>query len=377
MILAGEPAERALITWARGNRYAGSGDRSAVRDLVYDALRKRGSYAYLGGALNGRGLMIGALRAAGQDPATLFTGATYAPPTLSADELAAPTTLPDSGPARWNMPEDMIAAFTQSLGADAPAAMDVLSQRADVHLRVNTKRATREAVQTSLAAEGIETALHPQVETALIATKNARRIQTAQAYTQGLVELQDAASQAAILRLPLQDGMRVLDYCAGGGGKALAMAARAKLQVFAHDAAPQRMNDIPARAARAGVKIERLSGAEIAKAAPYDLVLVDAPCSGSGTWRRTPDAKWRFGISQVENLVTLQGQILFKAAQLVARGGILAYATCSVLRDENEAQVARFLEDVPQFRQIDTLGLRPQAEWDGFFLAVLVRSETT
>ncbi|WP_273688861.1 RsmB/NOP family class I SAM-dependent RNA methyltransferase [Ketogulonicigenium vulgare] len=370
-IIAGEPAERALISWARANRYAGSGDRAAVRDRVFDALRRRGEYAHLGHALSGRGLMIGALRAAAEDLQAIFSGAAYAPPALTEAERAAPAPLPDDGPARWNLPAPLIAAFRASLGDQADSAMAALSQRADVHLRVNTRKGSREKAQAALAAEEIETRPHDSVETALIVTKNARKVQNAQAYLQGLVELQDAASQAAILRLPLSDGMRVLDYCAGGGGKSLAMGARARLDIAAHDAAPARMADLPARAARAGLKIRQIGPADVARSGPYDLVLIDAPCSGSGTWRRTPDAKWRFEDKDLQALVRVQSEILPKAARLVTAGGVLAYATCSVLQGENDAQIAAFCAAHPRWQQTDRMQLLPGPDWDGFYLSVL------
>jgi 16S rRNA (cytosine967-C5)-methyltransferase len=161
----------------------------------------------------------------------------------------------------------------------------------------------------------------------------------------------------------------VLDYCAGGGGKALALAARGAA-VTAHDADPGRMRDLPARAARAGARVE----IEAAPAGAFDLVLCDAPCSGSGTWRRAPEAKWRLTPERLAALTELQAQILDQAAPLVAPGGALAYATCSLLEAENGAQTADFLARHPGWQLENERRLTPLEGGDGFYLALLRRS---
>ena len=200
------------------------------------------------------------------------------------------------------------------------------------------------------------------------------KLSGAAAYREGLVELQDAASQAAMEFLPLRDDMRVLDYCAGGGGKALALAGRADARFFAHDANPERMRDLPERARRAGVRINRLGGEDVTGAAPFDLVLCDVPCSGSGTWRRDPDAKWRFTRERLEALTRAQDAILEAAGPLVAGDGVLAYATCSLLSEENTRRIEAFLARHPGWK------LRGSHQWelrdgaDGFFVAHLCRA---
>ena len=235
-------------------------------------------------------------------------------------------------------------------------------------LRVNARRATPAQAQAALADEGIETAPHPLSPHALQVTAGARKIAQAGAYLAGMVELQDAASQAVIDALPLADGMRVLDYCAGGGGKTLAMAAQARLSLFAHDASPARMRDLPARAKRAGAKVTLTETPR----GPYDLVLADVPCSGSGSWRRAPEGKWLLTPEKLAQLVDLQGEILRKAAGLVRPGGVLAYATCSMLAVENGAQVDGFLA-AGGWSQVTRRSLTPLDGADGFFIAVLRR----
>ena len=172
--------------------------------------------------------------------------------------------------------------------------------------------------------------------------------------------------------LAIPSGGRVLDFCAGGGGKTLALAARGEAQWFAHDAAPQRMRDLPERAGRAGVSVTLLrEGVE--GAGPFDLVLCDVPCSGSGTWRRTPDAKWRLIPQDLDDLTDVQAGILDRASTLVAPGGRLAHATCSVLREENEAQVEAFVARNPEWAVKAVERWSVSDDGDGFFLAVLAR----
>ncbi|WP_103333457.1 RsmB/NOP family class I SAM-dependent RNA methyltransferase [Pseudotabrizicola formosa] len=364
-VLSGSPAEQALTNWGRASRFAGSGDRNAVRDLVYDALRCRRSYAALGGAQSGRGLMLGALRAAGTDPATLFTGIGHAPVPLSAGEEGRPP----EGAEALDLPDWLLPQLTQSLGADLAATAQALRQRAPVFLRVNLRRGSLAQGIAALQAESIVAEPHALADTALMVTQGARKIQTSQAYLSGLVELQDAASQAVVSALPLRDGMRVLDHCAGGGGKALAMAARAQLSLFAHDADPGRMRDLPVRAARAGVRLTRTDDPE--SLAPFDLILADAPCSGSGSWRRDPQGKWALTAERLAQIGAVQDSILDRLAPLVAPAGVLAYATCSLLRVENEDRVNAFLSRHPGWQIAGLQRFTPLSGGDGFFLAQL------
>ncbi|MBY6065572.1 RsmB/NOP family class I SAM-dependent RNA methyltransferase [Leisingera aquaemixtae] len=373
-VLAGEPAEKALTSWGRRSRFAGSKDRAAVRDHVFDAVRCLRSHAALGGSRSGRGLILGALREAGQDPDEVFTGQGHAPaPLIDAERVPPPA---PSGPEALDIPDWLWPEFSASLGDQAEAAALALRSRAPVHLRVNTARVTVEKAQEALAAEGIAARPHPAASTALEVTDGARKLRNARAYQDGLVELQDAASQAVTERLPLQDGMTVLDYCAGGGGKTLAMAARAKIQCFAHDADPKRMKDLPERAARAGADATLLSTPDLARKGPFDLVLCDVPCSGSGSWRRAPEGKWRLTPDGLADLQRIQAEILRKAAALTAADGVLAYATCSMLDGENSGQVQRFISENPDWTLAEQRGWQVQDGTDGFFVAVLTRANT-
>lgn len=366
-ILAGAPAEQALLRWSRASRFAGSGDRAALRDLVFGALRRRDSLAALGGSLSGRGLMVGLAHQAGLPLDAIFTGEGHAPAPLTPQEATpqAADPLPDDLPD-WLRPD-----WHRALGAQADAVAQAMTERAPVWLRVNLAQHDPAAVAEALSAEGIATQPAPGLPSALRVVSGDRLVARSACYCDGLVELQDLSPQRACARLPLAAGMRVLDYCAGGGGKALALAARQPdMQVAAHDVTPARMADLPARAGRAGLSI----ALQTRPCGPYDLVVADVPCSGSGTWRRTPDAKWRLTRARLDDLVAVQGRILEQAAVLVAPGGSLAYMTCSLLEAENGAQIDGFLAANPGFREGDRQTWTPLDGGDGFFMARLVRS---
>lgn len=363
-IEAGQPAEVALTNWGRASRYAGSGDRAAVRDIVYDCLRCRRSFAALGGGQTGYGLVLGWARASGQE--ALFSGEGHAP------AVAVGAGHVPHGFEALDCPDWLGPALQASLGAAFEPVMQAMRRRAPVFLRANLARLTREQAIAALAAAGIDARAHPLADTALEVTGGARKVQASAPYAEGLVELQDAASQAVVGMLPLRDGMRVLDLCAGGGGKTLAMAARAKLTLYAHDAEARRMSDLPARAKRAGAAVQTTAKPEAA--GPFDLVLADVPCSGSGSWRRDPQGKWALDAARLEMLTGLQATILDRAAGLVRPGGAIGYATCSMLEPENGAQVAAFLARHAGWHVEAERRFTPLDGGDGFFAAVLRRN---
>ncbi len=366
-ILAGDPAEPALLRWSRASRFAGSGDRAAVRDLVFDSLRRLRSRAALGGAMTGRGLMLGLCRDEGLDPAQIFTGEGHAPPMLSADELQAGRA-PDADEA-MDLPDWLLPFWRSALGPDAQAVALAMRDRAPVWLRVNSGRTDPARAMAALAQEGIEAQPHPDLPGALRVTAGARKLAGAQAYRDGLVELQDLSPQLACAALPAQGSL--LDFCAGGGGKALALAARGASPVVAHDIDPGRMADLPTRAARAGVRIRIAPPGKVS--GRFDLVVADVPCSGSGTWRRTPDAKWRLTEADLHRLQGLQTRILDQVAGFVAPGGHLAYMTCSVLDAENRDQITAFLDRSTGFEVLAQQRFTPLSGSDGFFLALMRR----
>lgn len=369
-ILAGTAPEKALTGWGRSHRFAGSKDRAAIRDHVFQALRCRASYAWIGGAKTGRGIMLGAMRALGLAD-TMFNGEGHAPKPVTIDEAGA--SLDDAPRAiRLDIPDWLLPHFDSSLGEDADRVLDLLKDRAGVFLRVNVAKTSRDNAQDALASEGIVAVPIPDIKTALHVIENERRVAHSKPYLEGWVELQDTSSQRAVDCLAITDRLRVLDMCAGGGGKALAMAALGA-DVSAHDIDLRRMVDLPARAARAGVSIDLVETEDLPNCAPFDLVLCDAPCSGSGTWRRTPAAKWDLTAERLSELTAIQDDVLSKAAPLVANHGRLAYATCSVFGVENSERVDRFLAQCPEFEPLSTLSIQPHALGDGFFLSVMGR----
>lgn len=377
--LAGIPAEQALLHWSRHSRFAGSKDRAAVRDHVYAALRCRRSFHALSGqaVLSGRSLMIGALRDGGTDPDGSFTGAGHAPEPLDASERQAldQAVLPPDGPVALDCPDWLEAPLRDALGPAFPAVLSRMRQRAPVFLRANLARGPRAAAQAALAAEGITAVPHGLADSALEVTAGAGLIRSAEAYLDGRVELQDAASQAVCAAVPLSAGMRVLDYCAGGGGKTLALAARMRsAHFFAHDAHPQRLRDLPVRAARARIAVTTLETAQIRREAPFDLVIADVPCSGSGTWARDPEAKWVLTPDRLAELQAAQAAILDRVAGLIRHGGQIAYMTCSLLKAENRAQIQGFLTRHPACSLVSDRQLTPTDGGDGFYMALLTRA---
>ncbi|MCX7565426.1 RsmB/NOP family class I SAM-dependent RNA methyltransferase [Sulfitobacter sp. F26169L] len=371
MIGDGQPAEQVMTRWGRNNRFAGSKDRAAIRDYVFDVMRVQRSAAWLGRAATGRGLMIGLLRGQGVDPASLFTGEGHAPSPLADYEIEAPAgDMPDAD--AWNLPDWLVGRFKHGLGEDARKTAELLQGRAPVSLRVNTSKTNTSDAIFMLKEAGVIAVENQLSPTALTVVEGARRIRNSPAYQEGFVELQDASSQAVVDALP--PAARVLDYCAGGGGKALALAARGGGRIFAHDIDPARMRDLPLREARAGAEITQLGTGDLASQGPYDVVLVDAPCSGSGSWRRAPEAKWRLTSDQLAKTLAIQDEILDAARLLVAKGGTLAYATCSILQEENEARVEAFLDRNPDWRCEWQKTLPVSDLGDGFYTAHLTQA---
>ena len=370
-IASGVPAETALATWARGARYAGSGDRAAVRDHVFDVLRRWRSCALRGGGETGRALMLGLLRERGVALTEVFTGTGHAPAPLDDAERQAPEVPPDAD--MQDLPDWLWPHLEAALGPGAQPAVLALRQRAPITLRVNLRRAARDDMIARLAADGISVQPVPGVDSALRVIGGARKVAQSGPVRDGLLEFQDASCQAAMARLHQPRQGRVLDYCAGAGGKTLALAARDEGAWFAHDVAARRLANLTDRATRAGIEVHLLEAPGIAQAAPFDLVLCDVPCSGSGTWRRNPEAKWQFTPARLHELSALQLDILTQAAAYVAPRGRLAYATCSVLREENRDVVETFLRQQPDWRCDEDMVWPISEDGDGFYMAILKR----
>jgi 16S rRNA (cytosine967-C5)-methyltransferase len=367
------PAADALKSWGLSHRFAGSGDRAAIAGLVYDALRRRASSAFIMGADSARAVLIGMLkRERGLDSeaiATLCDGSRFAPEALSEGERARLDSGDMNGaPAHiaGDYPEWLDAHFAQSFGDDRAEEGAALASRAPLDLRVNTLAAERDKAAAMLSDLGPEpTRWSPWgLRIRLSADAKSPAVHAEPAFLKGMVEVQDEGSQLAALFSGAKPGEQVIDLCAGAGGKTLALAAlmQNKGQVFATDDDKRRLAPIHDRLKRAGarnvqVRNPKSIGGEIDDLTGHmDLVLIDAPCTGTGAWRRNPDAKWRMRPGALEQRAKEQAEILDRAVPLLKAGGRIAYVTCSVLEEENGAQVRAFLARHPQF------SVRPPAE---------------
>lgn len=366
--------DRILTQWARSNRYAGSGDRAAIADLVYGAVRRLRSANWVCGNTQpprGRNVLHGYLLLENAEPEGLFTGALHAPGVLAEGEVSARQPL-DSAPrpVRLDYPDWLEPYLTGVTDAD----LDALRARAPLDLRVNSLKSTPDAAIASLAIDGIRVAAIEGIPMALQVTEGARKVARSEAFTSGLIEIQDAGSQAlAGLAAPMGAEL-IIDLCAGGGGKSLAMAAESdgKTQIVAHDIASDRMRDLPERARRAGASIEVANPGTLEKYRHRaDVVFVDAPCSGSGAWRRNPDAKWRLTPERLAVLTETQADLLEQAASLCSPTGRIVYGTCSLMNAENMTQVTAFIAKRSSWHIRRTFTSLPSSGTDGFFGAVL------
>jgi len=354
------PAVDALKDWGLARRFAGSGDRAAIASLVYDALRRKSSSAWLMGDSSPRAVAIGALKQLRDLDeaaiAALFSGEGHAPTPLTEAERERLRSGDLSGapdPVRGDYPEWLAADFAESCGDDAVEEGKALASRAPIDLRVNTLKTNRDKALASLAhLSPAPTPLSP-IGLRIVAKADGRgpALSAEPAYVKGLIEVQDEGSQLASLLSGARPDMQVLDLCAGGGGKTLALAAMMDNhgQIYATDDDGRRLTPIFDRLARAGARNVQVRAPRGPRdilsdlAGRCDVVLIDAPCTGSGAWRRNPDAKWRVRPGALEQRIKDQNETLERAAGYVKPGGHLVYITCSLLKAENEDRIAAFL----------------------------------
>ena len=365
------PASDALKDWGLSHRFAGSGDRAAIAALVHDALRRRASAAFLMGAATPRAVLLGTLKLArGLDVDAidrLCSGERFAPEPLTEEERRALSgALGDDVPAHvaGDYPEWLDAAFAGAFGEGRAAELSALARRAPVDLRVNTLKADRDAVLAEIAHLDVEPTPHSAVGLRIRPREDGRApsVQVEPAFIKGKIEIQDEGSQLVSQLLGIDPGMQVVDLCAGGGGKALAAAAMMdnRGQIFATDNDKRRLAPIFERLDRAGVRNVQVRAPKSRDDEPLadlagriDLVIVDAPCTGTGTWRRNPDAKWRVRPSSLDDRTKDQALVLDRAARLVKKGGRIAYITCSLLPAENDDAVRGFMERHDGFEIVD------------------------
>lgn len=387
-----QPADRMMQAWGRQNRYAGSKDRRAISDRLFATLRHYGHLTARLGTDNPLLVCMLAIHVLEDTPLdevmALADGSAHAPPPLAAADVKTLThgaRTPPSGSAdKLAVADWMFADIQAQLGEATQTALQAMCDRAPLDVRVNLLKATPHDAIAALAADGFDAHPHRHIEGAL-RVPHAPRLAECAAYRNGLIEVQDGGAQALAAMCEAQPFETVMDFCAGAGGKALALAAQMqnKGRLLVHDAHAGRMSDLTKRAKRAGVDIiETLAPQNLhAAEGECDLVVADVPCSGSGRWRRAPETKWRLTSENLDALHETQADILKQAAPLVRPGGRLAYMTCSILASENTHQVTRFLEQNQRFKLSSTalcLGqkgmaqLHPaNADTDGLFCAVL------
>ncbi|WP_404383893.1 RsmB/NOP family class I SAM-dependent RNA methyltransferase [Caenispirillum salinarum] len=426
------PADGTASAFFRSRRFIGSKDRRAIADRVWGVLRRWARLTWwCHWAAQGAGregmtvsprlrviadlLITDHLKVDAVD--RLFSGQTHAPDRMRAAEAAVADLLQgrsathrDMPPAvRFEVPDWIYPRFEALFGADTDAELAAMLPEAPVDLRVNTLKAQdRAAALAALAADGVEASATDLSPLGLRLPAGRVNLPTTQAFKDGLVEVQDEGSQLIALLTDARPGMAVVDFCAGAGGKTLGLAAGMdnKGRLIACDVSEGRLERSAVRLKRAGAHnvTRRVLASESDKwvkrhAKGFDRVLVDAPCTGTGTWRRNPDARWRLSPEQLDDLTKRQASILDSARRLVKPGGRLVYATCSLLPEENADQVEAFLErwedaegwrvlpvcevwdaavgtDCPMNTYATALRLTPARHGtDGFFTAVLERGE--
>jgi 16S rRNA (cytosine967-C5)-methyltransferase len=413
------PAADVIKSWGVAHRFAGSGDRAAIAGLVYDALRRKASSAFLMDAETPRAVVLGMLRLErrlGVDAiARLADGSRHGPAPLEAQERACLEAspageLPRQAPP-WiagDYPQWLDPHFAAVFGDERTAEGAALARRAPLDLRINALKAEPDRAAAALAHLAVQPTPWSRLGLRIALDADARSpgVHAEPPFIKGMVEVQDEGSQLAALLVDAEPGQHVIDLCSGAGGKTLALAAamRNRGQIYATDADKRRLAPIHARIERAGahnIQVRTPRGdadllADLSSRA--DRVLIDAPCSGVGAWRRNPDAKWRVRPGALELRLKEQAGLLDRAAPLVKPGGRIVYVTCSLLDEENGGQVRAFLARHAAFAPLPTAEattpLRERAAafcqaalvlpegllmtprrtgTDGFFVSVIVR----
>jgi 16S rRNA (cytosine967-C5)-methyltransferase len=395
-----QPLDRFLRDWFRSRRFAGSKDRAAVAERVFDVVRHRASYSWRMGGETPRALVMASLLQDGEAPGAFFCGEGYGPSALDEAERAAIATPPTGKPPRHvqgEFPPFLEPELTRAFAAELLAQMQALQARAPVDLRVNTLKRERNEVLDELRGSGFAAEPSPYSSVGIRLASASAALGTSTLFEGGAFEFQDEAAQIATLLCAAKPGERVLDIAAGAGGKSLALAALMRNEgvIVACDIRQSALQQLALRARRAGAAIIRthLSDPEPPQGV-FDTVLVDAPCSGTGTWRRQPELRWRLTPEILAARIATQDRLLDEAATRVRANGRLIYATCSILPCENEDRIAAFLARHAEF------AIRPCAEvWresvqttpppgldrffkatprttgtDGFFICVMERS---
>lgn len=397
IITAERPADGVVLSFFRGRKFVGAKDRRAISDQAWRIQRKHALLTWLLGTEtpNARLLVIADMIA--HEGMTLdrvagfFSGARHGPEKLSENErrmanrvteYVTRTDMPRA--VRLDVPYWVLPRLDEAFGKNADVEIAALNTEAPLNLRVNTLKADREQVLNKLSDEG-----HAPEVTLLsplgLRIRSRMNLASHKDFRAGLFEVQDEASQICALMVDAKPGQAVLDLCAGAGGKTLAIAATMnnKGRLIACDVATGRLVRSKQRLRRAGVHnatLRILEGEQDKwlkrQKEMFDRVLVDAPCSGVGSWRRNPDARWRLSPENLTNLAIVQEKVLHQAAELVKKGGRLIYATCSLLPEENQERVDAFLAEDKRYKVIPWQTIWPTAVktpppmWDGHYLSL-------
>lgn len=381
------PAADALKDWGLSRRFAGSKDRAAIATLVYDALRRKSSSAFAMGDESPRALVLGMLASVRglemEEIAELCSGENHAPERLSEQEARSLITFDlDAAPdwVRADVPEWLWPSFAASFGTEAVAEGEALAGRAPVDIRVNRLKSSRDKLLHDLAHLQPESGAWSPDAIRFLPGPDGRgpSLQSEPGFFDGAFEIQDEGSQLVALLSGALPGQTVVDLCAGAGGKTLALAAlmRNEGRLFATDLDSRRLAPLHDRLTRSGatnteVRVPKSRGHEALAdvMGQADLVLVDAPCTGSGTWRRNPDAKWRVRPGALAERIKDQAEVLARAAKLAKPGGRIAYITCSVLPEENDGAIEAFLGKHSGFAPVPLAEMLASGEGDFALLA--------
>ena len=377
----GAPADALVARYGRERRYIGAKDRDAINRLVYDVLRHRALLRWRLGQVGAepapRALVLAALVSDGSFSPAVFGDGAYAPPPPDRAEqgwIAALGQVDDAQAprdVRLEVPAWLLDRLDRRLGDAVEAELQALAGRASVDVRVNTLKATPDKVRDGLAQDGI--AVEP-VPLAPLALRHCghRRLTGTSVFKRGWIDVQDAGSQLAAALVDARPGQQLCDLCAGAGGKTLALAAAManRGQIHAFDIDGRRLRELAKRGQRAGVRnvqaaqLPRQGARRAQRLAPLagrmDRVLLDVPCSASGTWRRHPDLKWRLSPDRLSTYAATQRDLLAEGAELVRPDGRLIYVTCSLLADENEVQIETFLSNCPGWHVVEAADIAAQ-----------------
>ncbi len=382
-----KPADGIVDAYLKSRKYIGSKDRRFIADTVWEIIRNRMKLEFDAGSKEYRKILLTYLEKKGEDVFAVFTGEQYAPQPLTEEEKS------------W-LEKDNEDPYPPYVEAECPqwlfnkikdmTALKMLNVPASADFRINVK--SRETAWEQLKAEGYD--VYPTPYSPLGLRLNDRiSLGNCVAYREGLIDVQDEASQIAAILCDVRPEQKIVDYCCGAGGKSLAMAylLQNKGHIFAHDVEKKRLIALKPRMERLNIKNIELIDFLATTDRDFDRFVIDAPCSGTGTWRRSPDAKYRLNQNKLDKLTVIQADILRKAYEKTKVGGRIVYITCSVLREENENIVDSFVQEFPDMffvnlrqlweqkidapypgEEVKYLRMSPaRTGTDGFFIAVL------